>query len=245
MLPTVALGIGLALSSTGVAVAQSSDTIVMSGLHNPRGLTFGAADRRDRFEDGPHAALYVAEAGTGGDLRCATIRGPVCVGLTGSISRYWHGRQQLVAQGLPSYAPFAPPSAGAVGPSDVSFAGGRGYVLIGLAANPDVRAQLAEHFGWIARFRSNGRVTYTVDVSAHETQANPDGGLVESNPNGLLATQAHASSPTPQPTACSPWIASDRSQRSPYSPRVPRAAPPTPSPPRSRVGRTARSTSVS
>jgi sugar lactone lactonase YvrE len=111
----------------------------------------------------------------------------VCVGLTGSISRYWHGRQQLVVQGLPSYAPFAPPSAGAVGPSDVSFAAGRGYVVIGLAANPDVRAQLAEPFGWVARFHANGRVTYTIDVSAHETQANPDGGLVESNPNGLLA----------------------------------------------------------
>jgi hypothetical protein len=185
MLPTLALGVGLALAGAGAAAAEPSETTVMSGLRNPRGLTFGPADPGGHHDR--HAALYVAEAGTGGDLRCTTLRGPVCVGLTGSVSRYWHGRQQVVVQGLPSYAPFAPPSAGAVGPSDVAFAGGRGYVSIGLAANPEVRTQLAEPFGWIARFRPSGRVSYVVDVSGHETEANPDGGLVESNPNGLLA----------------------------------------------------------
>jgi glucose/arabinose dehydrogenase len=46
------------------AVADPSVTVVMSGLDNPRGLTFG-----------PQGALYVAEAGRGGaglDTRSAS-----------------------------------------------------------------------------------------------------------------------------------------------------------------------------
>lgn len=185
--PAIGLGLALAFCSASVGAAQSGDTIVMSGLHNPRGLTFGPGEPGRNHGQSQRAALYVAEAGTGGPLCTPQIRGPVCVGLTGSISRYRHGQQQRIVQGLPSYAPFAPPSAGAVGASDVSFGGGRGYVVIGLAASPDLRADLAEPFGWIARFQTSGTVAYTVDVSDHETQTNPDGGLVESNPNGLLA----------------------------------------------------------
>ena len=171
------LGIGVAVFSADVAAA---DSIVMSGLNNPRGLTL--------VRHGDRAALYVAEAGTGGTLCGAQLRGTVCVGRTGSVSRYWRGEQERIVEGLPSYAPFASgASAGAVGPSDVSFAGGRGYVAIGLASNPDKRAALGEGFGWIARFAPNGTVSYTLDVSGYEQQANPDHGLVESNPYGLLA----------------------------------------------------------
>ena len=172
-----------ATAALGVAAfgteAAAADSAVMSGLSNPRGLAFAHGhDRRP--------ALYVAEAGSGGTLRCTVIRGPVCVGLTGAVSRYWRGEQKRIVEGLPSYAPFAPPSAGAVGPSDVSFAGGRGYVVVGLAANPDARAALGEKFGWIARFRDSGSVSYQIDVSDYEKRANPDGGPVESNPYGLL-----------------------------------------------------------
>lgn len=182
------LGIVLSVFSAAVGAAQSRETIVMSGLNNPRGLTFAPPGQPgDHSGHARRSALYVAEAGTGGTLRCAQIRGTVCVGRTGSVSRYWRGEQKRIVQGLPSYAPFAMgASAGAVGPSDVSFAGGRGYVVIGLAANPDARAALGEKFGWIARFRPNGHVTYEADVSEYEKQANPDHGLVESNPYGLL-----------------------------------------------------------
>jgi hypothetical protein len=145
----------------------------------------GGQARRRRARS---SALYVAEAGTGGALRCAQIRGTVCVGRSGSVSRYQDGKQERILEALPSYAPFfAGASAAAVGPSDVSFRGGRGFVLIGLAANPAVRAALGERFGWIARFRPNGSASFTVDVSGQEKQANPDGGPVESNPNGLVA----------------------------------------------------------
>lgn len=178
-----------ALAAPSAAAAQAGDTIVMSGLNNPRGLTFAPGGEHGQgFEHGSSSALYVAEAGTGGTLRCTPLRGTVCVGRTGSISRLSRGQQQRIVEGLPSYAPFASgASAGAVGPSDVSFAGGRGYVVIGLASNPDTRAALGENFGWIARFRPNGTFTYELDVSQYEKQANPDHGLVESNPYGLLA----------------------------------------------------------
>jgi hypothetical protein len=166
--------------SAEAAAAHPGNSIVMSGLDNPRGLTF----THPGGHGGP--ALYVAEAGVGGTLRCTVIRGPVCVGMSGAVSRYRRGAQQRIVTGLPSYAPFAPPSPGAVGPSDVSFAGRRGYVVIGLAANPDARAGLGEPFGWIARFRDDGSVSYHVDVSDHEKQTNPDGGPVESNPDALL-----------------------------------------------------------
>jgi hypothetical protein len=183
----LAATLAAAASITGVAYAARSGghadpgyTVVMSGLDNPRGLTF--ANRDGGW------ALYVAEAGTGGTLRCTALRGTVCVGLTGAVSRYRHGHQERIVEGLPSYAPFNAANAGAVGPSDVSFSRhGHGYVTIGLAANPDLRAALGEHFGWIASFVSSGQFRYDVDVSAYEKLNNPDLGPTESNPYGLVA----------------------------------------------------------
>lgn len=179
---------GVAYARGGTGAAQPGYSVVMSGLDNPRGLTFGPANGYgDRRDERGGLALYVAEAGKGGTLRCATLRGTVCVGLTGAVSRYRHGRQERVVEGLPSYAPFNAANAGAVGPSDVSFDGGRGYVTIGLAASPDLRSALGENFGWIAQFDRRGRISYDVDVSAYEKQFNPDLGPLESNPYGLLA----------------------------------------------------------
>src|ERR687898_508357 len=65
----------LATLSTPVAAA-STVTVVMSGLDNPRGLAFG-----------PQGALYVAEAGRGGDGPCFFLRGGTrCYGATGAVS---------------------------------------------------------------------------------------------------------------------------------------------------------------
>ena len=98
------IGAGMAVAGAGGAAAHSDDQTVMRGLHNPRGLTFTASGHRH----GRHSALYVAEAGTGGTLRCVPLRGAsACVGLTGAISRYRDGRQERIVEGLPSYTPFA------------------------------------------------------------------------------------------------------------------------------------------
>jgi hypothetical protein len=77
------------------ALAAPATTVVMSGLDNPRGLTFGQKD-----------ALYVAEAGVGGTQPCGG--GPedneVFFGPTGAVSRLHLGHQERIATGLPSLA---------------------------------------------------------------------------------------------------------------------------------------------
>src|SRR5687767_501074 len=93
---------------SALPVAQTTVSVVMSGLDSPRGLAF------DR--DG---ALYVTEAGRGAvgmdnekiatpetDPRCYTgpQGGVQCYGPTGAISRLWRGVQTRVATGLPSTA---------------------------------------------------------------------------------------------------------------------------------------------
>ena len=188
LLRAAALGILCAVLTAPLAIAQSSPTVVMSGLDNPRGLAFAATGHRHDDDHDDARALYVAEAGRGGTAPCVEVRGgTVCAGETGAVSRLWRGTQTRVVTGLPSYAPFAMGvTDAAIGLQDVSFDDGRGYVAIGLAGDPGVRATLGEHFGTIARFDRDGTVGYEVDVAAHEAQSNPGGGPVESNPNGLL-----------------------------------------------------------
>ena len=77
--------------------AQSNWTVVMSGLDNPRGLTFVLGEDDDDW------ALYVAEAGSGGSGPCAMVRGAEhCAGTTGAVTRYQSGVQQRIVTGLPS-----------------------------------------------------------------------------------------------------------------------------------------------
>lgn len=113
------------------AAAQQPFTVIAEGLDNPRGLAFGA--------DG---ALYVAEAGRGGNGPCIPGEGPegrqVCFGLTGALTRIKGGQQSRVVTGLPS---LADPDGTADGASDVSFFG-LGFLTVGLHNDPAVRAQL-------------------------------------------------------------------------------------------------------
>src|ERR1041385_7476610 len=74
--------------------AGASIVPVMFGLNNPRGIAIG-----------PNGAVYVAEAGVGGNL--ATLpgeEGPLGVGFTGSITRLLNGQQERIVNGLPSGA---------------------------------------------------------------------------------------------------------------------------------------------
>ena len=165
------------LAGSGAA-SDPPGVVVMSGLDNPRGLAFG-----------PEGGLYVAEAGRGGPgPPCEMIRGQLqCVGATGAVSRLWHGAQERIATGLPSYAP--EDGAGATGPHDISLHGrGGAYVTIGLGANPAIRAEFGQGFGRLVRLKPNGTWLADDDISSYEAEHNPDQSPVpDSNPYGVLA----------------------------------------------------------
>jgi hypothetical protein len=169
-----------ATAASGKLTLEPSDAVVMSGLDNPRHLAFG-----------PEGGLYVAEAGHGGAGPCIFIRGATeCAGDSGAVSRLWHGKQEQVATGFPSYAPAG--GAGATGPHGVSLHGrGGAYVTIGLGGEGDpvaFRAIMGQGFGRIARFQPNGKWRYEDDLAGYEVANNPDGSPVpDSNPYGILA----------------------------------------------------------
>ncbi|HJQ48150.1 MAG TPA: ScyD/ScyE family protein [Amycolatopsis sp.] len=175
---TAAVAVATALVPA-VAQAGGGVSTVASGLNNPRGLAFS-----------PDGALYVAEAGTGGEGPCMAgpEGGTVCFGTSGSITVIDHGKQSRLISGLPSIAN-SPDGSQAIGPSDVSFQGKGGmYFTVGLGANPAVRASLPgeapQQSGWLLRGKQARQVA---DIAGYEATANPDGGEPDSNPNSVLA----------------------------------------------------------
>ena len=184
-----AAGAILLVTQSTIVLAQSNWQVVAAALNNPRGLGFSS--------DG---MLYVAEAGIGGNGACVVSPegGNVCYGDTGSITRISHPsshpEQQRIVTGLPSLAP--PPGAAnagqnATGPHDIDFHGnGNGWVTIGFGGNPANRSLLGavgSRFGRLVRIQSNGKARFEEDLAAYEAAANPDGGLRDSNPYGVLA----------------------------------------------------------
>ena len=159
-------------------------TPVASGLDNPRGMAFG-----------PNGALYVAEAGEGGNDFCVDHAGLgfACAGMSGAITRIWRGKQQRILTQLPS---IASADGAALGPNDVSPQGtGSLYIAMGLGDNPAVRtmypAWAAQTFGWLVRGNTSGNWKPVADISGFEGANNPDAGqpgsIVDSNPYAVAA----------------------------------------------------------
>ena len=203
------LVIGCAFLLPGSARAQMQ-TVVMTGLHNPRGIAFA-----------PDGALYVAESGCGGNTSdCAIPPNPsdpsapcvvlpggtvVCLGLTGSVSRLANGIQERVATEFPSLSVAAQGGGNAIGPTDISpVQTGTVYQLyttIGLQGDPAFRtlADIGPLFAQLAHIppsaffpyaQGPGRFTadwLIADIGNYEAQQNPDGGPFDTNPYGLLS----------------------------------------------------------
>jgi hypothetical protein len=179
------LGVAALAASLAVSGAATAATVttVMSGLNNPRGLAFG-----------PEGGLYVAEAGRGGAGPCTSSIRPLepdqprCFGRSGAVSRLWHGVQERVVTGLPSYAG---PSGQATGAHDIAMLGrGNAHVSIGWGFNPMLRETLGPpwtSFDWLARVTASGGWWLETDIGAYELAANPDGGVLDSNAYGLSA----------------------------------------------------------
>jgi hypothetical protein len=186
--PRVAVvGAAIAIVLLLPAVAPGSVRVVARGFDNPRGLDFG-----------PGGSIYVAEAGRGGGGPC--VPGPdgstMCFGPSGAVTRVdlRRGRATRIVKGLPSLA--APDGSQGIGPSDVFFdARGRGYLTVGLGANPALRGQLPAPGAAAAQLfnlRRDGRLRGLADLGAFEGAANPDaaqpGAAVDTNPNSVNAS---------------------------------------------------------
>jgi hypothetical protein len=173
----LALGGLLALAAPASA---AEITTAATGLDNPRGLTVGA-----------NGAIYVAEAGRGGDGTCiaAPEGGQQCYGASGAVTRILNGKQERIANGLPSLANEI--GSNAIGPHHVAnVAPGVTYVTVGLGADPAVREQFeleGVDFGQLIQLMPDGKWRSLHDIAGYEASANPDGGVPDSNPYGLLA----------------------------------------------------------
>ena len=180
----VAITLVVFTASDHSLIAQSSRLVVASGLDNPRGLAFG-----------PGGFLYVVEAGRGGDStlclpqpNAPPTAPPRCYGPSGAITRVVGlGDHQQVVVGLPSLA--GPDGAEATGPHDIAFGFDAAWVTTGFGGDPAERAELEANdvrMGHLIRIDMTGQWTAVLDLSGHEAAENPDGGLHDSNPYGLL-----------------------------------------------------------
>jgi hypothetical protein len=184
--------LAIGLLATAVASAQpvgasagaqnSNVEVIATGLRNPRGMDFG-----------PDGALYVAQSGRGGRGPCIlTSAGAMeCLGSNGAILRIEPGSKEQVVSGLPSIAAHELSGDNAIGPSNISFDGNDAYFTTGLAADPALRADLGQkgsHMGKLFRLPTpGGRPAEVADFVPFEATVNPDGGLPDTNPNGVVA----------------------------------------------------------
>jgi len=188
---TAAAVIGLSLVGAGPAAAGgghhgggSSSPIVAAGLNNPRQLSFTRSGE-----------LLVAEAGTGGTEKClpGPEGGEVCFGTTGSVTKIDHrGRQSRIITGLPSLA--GEDRGSAIGPSDVYSDGRHVSVLIGLGADPAVRADLpasGQRMGTLIQTTKNYKTFRTIADFAAWEQANNPVNDPDSNPVGMLSDRGN------------------------------------------------------
>lgn len=185
---TSAAVMGLALVGSPPAEASGPPTVggssapkvVAKNLDNPRQLSFTST-----------GALLVAEAGEGGAGPCMAgpEGGEVCFGATGAVTKISkQGHQSRVLTGLPSIGG-KDTGAQAIGPSDVRGTKHRITVLIGLGANPAVRATLpapGKRMGTLIQTtKKKGKYHKIADLAAWEAKHNPVNDP-DSNPAGML-----------------------------------------------------------
>jgi hypothetical protein len=189
LLGAAALAAGMASPVVANAGAGSSSgpEVIASGLNNPRGLAFA-----------PNGALFVAEAGLGGDGPCfVSPEGESCFGHSGSVTRIGKAGQRRFLPRLPSYA--GVDGTAGIGPSDVAFGKNRRmYVTVGLGLDLDVSKTLPElhEMGELVSTKVHRKYWHptsqprtVADLAAFEDRFNPTGDEENVNPNSVLSTR--------------------------------------------------------
>lgn len=153
-------------------------SLVADGLNQPRGMYVDA-----------EGTLYITETGVGGD-ECFVGEGPdgeteICYGLTGRLTAVADGETTVITDTLPS----ALAGQEGLGIQDV-IVDDEGQIIgiIGLGADPANRAafgDLATVLGYSILINEDGSRTPLHDIAAYESENNPDGGPVDSNPYSL------------------------------------------------------------
>jgi hypothetical protein len=176
MLIVVAL---VALAGAQAAPRTVQYEAVADGLSSPRHLEFDA-----------EGALYVAEAGSGGDTCIGEGEEQRCLGMSGAITVIDGETQTRPADDLVSYA--LADGSDTTGPHDVAWDDeGNLMVIVGLGANPALRGTVdffgapSNNLGQLVQVAANGTWTNEIDVAAYESTANPDGGEIDSNPYAI------------------------------------------------------------
>ncbi len=207
------VGMACAVAPSAPALAATTTPqIVISGLNNPRGVTFSGD------------TLYIAESGAGGNGVCvkSSEGSNVCYGPSGAITAVKNAStvsghvatsSDRLISGLPSLAtqtddPNTPqPDQGtsATGPADVSIASdGTIYYVVGLGAPPATRDALTKggapgaDFAALWSAHSDGSAKAKVaSLADYEAAHNPDHGIVptstlDTNPYSVLVSGTSA-----------------------------------------------------
>ena len=154
------------LTVPSAKVADPSMKIVARGLDNPRGLSLA-----------PNGALFVAEAGEGGD-ECfgGGPEGRSCYGESGAVTRIKNGNQARVVRDLPSFA--GEGGFAAAGPHDVSLTGEGKARKLFVTVGEGFREETGdERFSRLLRVKDSGATASVADLLAHERENNPDNGI--------------------------------------------------------------------
>lgn len=178
----------LGFAPPGTASGQSAPVkatiqVVETGLNNPRKVTWDAQEGR----------VVVAEAGRS----CGDGTGN-CFAETGSIFAYEPGEDQgrRIVTGLPTLTLYFGGRAEVIGVSEIntqSISGwgsdylaaiGLGYTVT--AADRAAFGPDALPLGHVARITRSGEIIRIADLVTFEGEHNPDGLLVECNPNGMV-----------------------------------------------------------